>query len=184
MKKSKLIKENFDLYERLKVAKQRTADLEKDLKTVKSELEVLKAENARLADELKAKNDRPTEDIKGIEAVILPESEPGTVLPKPVTAPLDADIADVPLKDDMQYAADIIGDIVIESAKFSNRLTENGNSQHIELVNLVLGKTEVSKADILAIIREDIPLIVKKQKIDAVKASTIEYFESVMGQIS
>ena len=137
-------------------------------------MEVLKAENARLADELKAKNDRPTEDIKGIEAV----------LPKPVTAPLDADIADVPLKEDMQYAADIIGDIVIESAKFSNRLTENGNSQHIELVNLVLGKTEVSKADILAIIREDIPLVVKKQKIDVVKASTIEYFESVMGQIS
>ncbi|MBO4734338.1 MAG: hypothetical protein J5662_07670, partial [Clostridia bacterium] len=62
--------------------------------------------------------------------------------------------------------------------------TAGGNTEHRELVNLLLGKTEVAKAEILAIVSEGGDFEAKKEKIDAVKEETLDYFSSVLGQVN
>ena len=50
----------------------------------------------------------------------------------------------------MEYGAKVIGQIVVSAAEYSNKLTIGSNSSQKELVNLILGKTEVAKSEILA----------------------------------
>ena len=52
-----------------------------------------------------------------------------------------------------------------------------------ELVNLILGKTEIAKAEILSAIDNDDSFEVKCAKIDQIAAVTKEYFESILAQI-
>ena len=71
---------------------------------------------------------------------------------------------------------------MVLATKHSNELTEGGDNTFRELVNLILGRTEVAKADILNIVSSEDGIAVKTAKIDAVKAETEEYFKSVMAQ--
>ena len=87
------------------------------------------------------------------------------------------------LKPEVEYGAKIIGEIVVCAAKYSNTLALGGDEAHRELVNLILGKTEVAKAEILEIVSCDDGLEVKCAKIDTVSAQAKEYFESVMAQL-
>lgn len=88
------------------------------------------------------------------------------------------------LKPDVEYASEVIGKLVLESASGSSALTAGGSTEHRELVNLLLGKTEVAKAEILSIVSETGSFDEKKAKIDAVRDETIDYFSSVLAQIN
>ena len=212
MRKSELLKQNGELYHQLDEALKLLKEYEKQLEKANRELEIEKNNNAQLKAKPEGlSNDilqqTPPEDAEDIQEqwqpgpidylpLQMPSNEAENEQPAPVyfnpespRAPEGFGLLDkeeknseIILEEDMQYAADTIGKLVIESAKFSNTLTEGGNTAYIELVNLILGKTEVSKSEILTIAKQELPLEVKKQKIDAVKASTIEYFESVMAQ--
>ena len=57
---------------------------------------------------------------------------------------------------------------------------ETENSK--ELLNLILGRTEVAKAEILKTVSSDIAFDEKKAKIDAEYESAKDYFESVIRQ--
>ena len=72
----------------------------------------------------------------------------------------------------------------MESANGSNSLTNGGNTEHRELVNLLLGKTEVAKAEILAVVNGEGSFEDKKIKIDAVADETLDYFSSVLAQVN
>ena len=106
------------------------------------------------------------------------------------------EVADTPLKKleekvvsgaklnpDVEYASEVIGKLVLESVNGSNTLTAGGNAANRELVNLLLGKTEVAKAEILEIVSLQGDFDEKKAKIDAIKDETLDYFKSVLGQI-
>ncbi len=80
------------------------------------------------------------------------------------------------------YASAAIGEIVVESVRCSNKLTENGETRYRELVNLILGRSEVSKADILEIVKSDMDIDEKNHRIDMVKLDAKEYFRSVLAQ--
>ncbi len=94
----------------------------------------------------------------------------------------DVDIALTQLDGIVDYGAEIIGRLVVEAAKYSNQLTADGNTKYMELVNLLLGKTEVAKADILSITSALISDNDKKNAINTVFDDTLEYFQSVMAQ--
>ncbi|MBO7368827.1 MAG: hypothetical protein J6U25_00895 [Clostridia bacterium] len=93
-------------------------------------------------------------------------------------------ISGASLKPDVEYASEVIGKLVLESANGSNMLTAGGGTEHRELVNLLLGKTEVAKAEILSIVSETGDFEDKKVKIDAVKDEALDYFSSVLGQVN
>lgn len=88
------------------------------------------------------------------------------------------------LNPDVEYASEAIGKLVLESAIGSNTLTAGGNTEHRELVNLLLGKTEVAKAEILGVLSEDIGIDGKKAKIDTLRDEALDYFASVLAQVS
>ena len=92
-------------------------------------------------------------------------------------------ISSASLKPDMEYGAKVIGQIVVSAAEYSNKLTIGSNSSQKELVNLILGKTEVAKSEILSVIQTDDAFEVKSSKIDQIALVTKEYFESVLAQI-
>ena len=82
----------------------------------------------------------------------------------------------------MEYGAVIIGKITVESAKCCDVITKNGGNDVKELLSLVMGKSELSKAEILNIAMSEDEDAVKKEKIDAELLETTDYFKSVSEQ--
>ena len=85
--------------------------------------------------------------------------------------------------DEEKYGASSIGKIVIKATACCNKLTSaNDGYDPKELVNLILGRTEVAKAEILRIVNSDLEAERKSELIDDCKKSAEDYFESVMAQ--
>ncbi|MBR5472969.1 MAG: hypothetical protein IKU82_03170 [Clostridia bacterium] len=160
MRKSKLIEQNMALFE--------------DLQKTQRELNELKRLLSKNADEIKSLREQLDKANETKEEVT--PTEPMRRLEEKV-------IMGATLKPDMEYGAQVIGKIVISAAEYSNKLTIGGDDSHKELVNLILGKTEVAKAEILSVTESDDSFDVKCAKIDQISAVTKEYFESVLAQI-
>jgi NAD(P)-dependent dehydrogenase (short-subunit alcohol dehydrogenase family) len=90
---------------------------------------------------------------------------------------------EINLPDDTAYGAKIIGKIVLSAAEYCNSLTTTPTAQNTkELVNLILGRSEVAKAEILKIVAADAD---RQSKILAMESELKEcedYFKSVMAQ--
>jgi len=154
MRKSKIIKENLSLFGQIN-------ELREEIESLKKEITARDFEISRLNKQIsEEKTEEVSAPLKEIEKKVI-KSE---------------------VSEDVNYGSTVIGEIVVESANFSNILTSNGETRYIELVNLILGKAEVAKADILSVVSENISLEMKKVKIDEIKKATTEYFESVMAQ--
>lgn len=83
-----------------------------------------------------------------------------------------------------EYGAHSIGKIVISAAKHCNALTDSAEGvAKKELVNLILGRTEVAKAEILKIVECDCEIGNKKEMIDSEEKSAEDYFVSIRAQI-
>lgn len=158
MRKKDLLIQNESLFDRLNNAKQENNSLKKQIKSLENELEELKQKLKELAEpEIKPQEDTP---LKHVEEKVLKKE----------------------LSADFDYASKIIGEIVVSSAKYSNQLTLNGNTEHKELVNLILGKCEIAKGEILSAVSSECDNDTKIQLIDSIKRETEEYFLSVMAQ--
>jgi len=154
MRKSKIIKENLVLFNQIN-------ELREEIESLKVKLQEKDKEINRLNNEASSnKANKASAPLKEIEKKVMRIDTP----------------------DDVSYGSTVIGQIVVDSANYSNILTSNGETKYIELVNLILGKAEVAKSDILSVVSEDIPIEIKKEKIQSIKKATSEYFESVMAQ--
>ena len=111
------------------------------------------------------------------------EIEPQMAADTPLKKLEEKVVSSAKLKPDTEYASEVIGKLVLESANGSNTLTAGGNTENRELVNLLLGKTEVAKAEILEIVSSPGDLDEKKAKIDSVRDEALDYFKSVLCQI-
>ena len=132
------------------------------------QIEALRSENAAHIEKIK-ELEKAVEDLKQeLSREKKPATEPLKKLEKKVVG----------------NASEVIGKLVIESAAGSNLLTAGGNTGHRELVNLLLGKTEVAKAEILAIVTDVGDFEEKKARIDAVSDETIDYFRSILAQVN
>lgn len=162
MRKSKLIEQNLSLFEELQKTKHELNEVKRLLSKSADEIESLK---------------KQINNFKKVET----EQE------KTVTEPLrrleEKVITGATIKPDMEYASKVIGKIVVCAAEYSNKLTIGGDDSKKELVNLILGKTELAKSEILTIIESTDTFDTKCAKIDQVAAVSKEYFGSVAAQI-
>ena len=159
MRKKKLIELNHQLFENIEQLKSAAEEIQKENARLKKEIEELTQEN----EALKIKN-ASSEPLKRLEEKVAANQ---AVLPE-----------------DSEYGAAIIGKTVVSAAKHCNKLStlhENPNTK--ELINLILGRTEVAKAEILKIISSDNELDLKKRLIDNEHFAAEEYFQSVLAQI-
>lgn len=160
MRKKKLIEENLSLFENLQKTRLELNELKRLLSKNAQEISDLKTQ-------LQQKNEPKTE---------VSVTEPMRRLEEKV-------ITNATLKPDMEYGAKIIGNIVVSAAEYSNKLTIGGDDSKKELVNLILGKTEIAKAEILAVIESGDSFEIKCEKIDQIALVAKEYFENVLAQI-
>ena len=160
MRKKKLIEQNLSLFEQLQKTQGEIVELKRMLTKSADEISVLKAKIAE--NKVEEKPQAVTEPMRRLEEKV---------------------IANATLKPDMEYGALVIGKIVVAAAEYSNKLTIGGDESKKELVNLILGKTEVAKAEILSVIETDDSFDVKCTKMDQIATLAKEYFESVIVQI-
>ena len=85
---------------------------------------------------------------------------------------------------EFEYAASVIGKTVVEATKTCNDITINIDEEDTrELVNLVLGRTEVLKAEILKILNSDNDFEAKKDLMKKEQAEAYDYFNSIKAQL-
>lgn len=156
MRKKAIMAQNLSLFEQLEKLRGECALKDKKIKSLEEKIRSLSEKK----DTPSEKNDTP---LKKLEEKVINSAS---------------------LKPDVEYASEVIGKLVLESANGSNTLTSDGNPERRELVNLLLGKTEVAKAEILSVVSEDGDFEDKKAKIDAVRDEALDYFSSVLGQIN
>lgn len=105
-----------------------------------------------------------------------------TVVSAPLKA-LEEKVLNSAVNRETEYGASVIGEIVVSAAKNCNRLTSEPSAEKRELVNLILGRTEVAKAEILKIVSAEDTFESKKNSIIREKTAAEDYFQSVMAQI-
>lgn len=89
------------------------------------------------------------------------------------------------MPEDFNFAAAVIGKTVIEATKVCNQLSSNHSNTDVkELVNLVLGRTEVLKAEVLKILALSESLEQKKDLMQKEQCAAFDYFDSIKAQIS
>lgn len=158
MRKKVLIEQNLALFEQLQKAQFEVNSLKRAIDSYDEKIVKLESE----LEELRRTENVHTEPLKKLEEKV---------------------VANANLKPDVEYGAKIIGEIVVSAANYSNKLTADGQSAYRELVNLILGKTEVAKSEILNIVSGEAALETKQSLIDSIRADAEEYFKSVMAQI-
>lgn len=157
MRKSELLKLNNELYEKSENYKFLYEELKKENHKLSEENKKLKINN----EELLAK-EKATAPLKELEEKIKNQAK---------------------LTEEAKYGAATIGKIVIKAATCCNILTSADDGYDPkELVNLILGRTEVAKAEILRAVEADMSLDSKYSLIDSCKKSAEDYFDSVMAQ--
>ncbi|MBR6743568.1 MAG: hypothetical protein IKL94_03660 [Clostridia bacterium] len=83
----------------------------------------------------------------------------------------------------MEFGAEIIGKIVIESAKYADLVAASVSPDKKELLNLIMGKSEVCKAEILNIVTGSASNETKISLINSQLSEAVDYFKSVAAQI-
>ena len=159
MRKKELLTQNTQLFDKISEAQLQISSLKKEIENRDTEIEELKKEIETLNAKINA-----SEPLKTLEKKVIKQS---TVSP------------------DVDYGAAVIGKTVIEATKCCNSVTESGNPElSKELVNLILGRTEVAKSEILSIVSSEESLDTKKQKIDSQYENAVDYFISVTAQLT
>ncbi len=83
----------------------------------------------------------------------------------------------------MEFGAEIIGKIVIESAKYADLVAASTAANKKELLNLIMGKSEICKAEILNVVTSNAETDAKISLINAELSEATDYFKSVLAQI-
>lgn len=156
MRKNELIKLNNELFLNAEKYKAECDKLKNELKDKEMEIERLK-----LSLEAFEKKEKEPSPIKDLEQKIIKQAS---------------------LSEEAKYGAAAIGKIVIKATSCCNSLTAAVNEDNKELVNLILGRTEVAKAEILKAVDTEMSLESKFSLIDTCRTSAEDYFLSVMAQ--
>lgn len=157
LRRKNLIVQNTELFNQLKIAELNVEHLKGELEEKDKQINELKQEIERLLAKINA-----TKPLQELEAKITRQAN---------------------IEKDVEYGAAVIGKTVVEAAKFCNQLTSSNSGEDVkELVNLILGRTEVAKAEILKIVSSQAELETKKQAIDQQYEKAVAYFSDIMAQ--
>lgn len=157
-----LIKQNRELFDKLQIANLNCRRLTEENVALKEKIQFLTEQLA---------NKKEEAVIKAEEAVVTDEVVTETVEREAVE-----------LSPEIEYGSKIIGEIVMSATYHSNLLGTAGKDNLKELLNLILGRTEVAKSQILNIVSSDVSIENKMQMIDSERDDAIEYFKSIMEQ--
>lgn len=157
MRKNDILQANNELFGRNEELLSVIEELKRETEALRKELASVTAEKSRLEAKLNA-----TEPLKALEEKMT---------------------AKVAVSKETEYGAEAIGRIVVKAAKCCNSLTASAKGEITkEQINLILGRTEVAKSEILKEVTADTDLEDKKIAIDALEKSAEDYFGSVMAQ--
>lgn len=158
MRKKELLLQNTKLFDEVTALELTVTELKGELSRKEQEIAELK----KIIEELEA-DKNASEPLKELEEKV---------------------IAQVELEADVDYGATVIGKTVVEATKCCNSITLSATGDSAkELVNLILGRTEVAKAEILKVVSSDLDNEEKVKNIDAQYELAVDYFKSVMAQI-
>lgn len=90
---------------------------------------------------------------------------------------------EISLDSAMEYGAKIIGNIIVESAKYTDMITAKPCENTKDLINLIMGKSEICKSEILTIALGELDYQTKCGLMDSQLTDAIDYFKSVLAQI-
>lgn len=173
--------------------------LRQELHKARLAVDELKEENSALADE----NENLSDELRSLKKQIadmeahlqyINESEcvsadgvpdPGNVTKEELvhSCPEDQITNEINLPDEVEYGSDIIGKIVLLAAEYCGSLSaESSGIDTKELINLILGRTEVAKAEILKITGMKTDSQSKTAAMDKELRDAEDYFKSVVAQ--
>lgn len=163
------------------------------MNSLQRQLNSVKTENKELRDRVTALENAAKEPVKTqTEPAVIPEIAKGFTVdenaldePETVEEAPEITVNAVPLKDSVvEYAAVAIGKVVQESIKYANLISTSTSPNKKEVLNLIMGKAEVAKAEIFAITEGLLSDENKKELIDAQCAEALDYFKSAYAQIA
>lgn len=157
MRKKEILKTNNELFARNEELLGKIEDLKSEISDLKEQITSLSAEKDKIEAKLNA-----TKPLKTLEEKITSRAA---------------------ISKETEYGAEVIGRIVVKAAKYCNSLTASGNSEITkEQINLILGRTEVAKSEILKVIENNSSLDEKKTAVNSLEQETYDYFQSIMAQ--
>ena len=172
-----------------RVEEKEEVTIEQPLEEVEESKDLEAEEIEVLSEEDEEKTEEPLEDVietkvelKEIKEETIETTVEDTSAKKPLKIlPMGEEVV---LPDSiMEFGAEIIGKIVIESAKYADLVTASTTLNKKELLNLIMGKSEVCKAEILNIVTSGATTDAKISLINAELSEATDYFKSVVAQI-
>lgn len=168
VRKKDLFEQNTVLFNRLQSV---TAELEKYKKLYDENIKEINALRRELANiEIEKAKDDDLTNAESVLKEVVPEQQSNT-------------LADVVIDGSMEYGAKIIGKIILEGTRISNDVAQSPNEYSKDIINLVLGKTEVCKSQIYDICKGDFAEDIMRQKVDEVYKDAVDYFNSLNNQV-
>lgn len=179
VKKKELFEQNTVLYNRLQTVTEQLKKYKElynknteEINALREEVDSLRAALAEKESKTLAEQPVTTEETD----FTVEDAKPSSAENKPI--PLD-----VELEDASSYGAQIIGKIVLEGTKVSNCVAEKQSDLSVDIINLILGKTEVCKAKIYDVCHSDLDNAAKMQMLDEIFNECVDYFSSLKNQI-
>lgn len=179
MNKNLLIKQNNELFSRINLLKNNNSALNSKVAQLTAEVEAYKQKIASLENELQLLK---TEKSKPITALEIEEITEISDAPETTQKEDATEKEKVELPAEFNFASGIIGNIVIKAASTIEKINESSNDNKKELINLILGRTEIAKAEILSIISSDVSFESKQELINTQFDDANEYFKSILEQ--
>ncbi len=174
MNKNLLIKQNNELFSKIQLLKKQNS-------TLLSQLEQQNAATAACLKQIEELKDELESIKSAIPLNVAQNTEDDAVVAEEITPEVteNSESDEFVLPDKFNVASDVIGDIVIKAARYIDELTASDNPNKKELVNLILGRTEIAKAEILAIVSSDAEIEVQKQLLSVQYDEALSYFKSI-----
>ncbi len=162
----------------------KTVELIDELNSLQHKIDALKRENAELKEKITELENQKTlcaaetapQEEEGGFTVYNEEIREEAVPAEPIELPTENDV--------IEYGAIAIGRVVQESVKYANLISESNSENRKELLNLIMGMAEVTKAEIFSITDGEMAFELKKELIDTQCDEAIDYFKSAYGQIT
>jgi len=181
-------------YSALEASQKRIKELTESNEQLAAEAEALRANNAKLCEgmeairEAEAAAEAVAEDIAPAEMLAAeeqPEGEESVTVAAEPAAPVKAakEKKEVKVSEIEKFGASVIGGVVVEATRIIGDLAARSGPNTKDTLTLVLGRTEVLKSEVLAVVRDEaLEDDEKKQRIIACREQAMEYLASAAAQ--
>lgn len=186
----KLLNDYRVCYTALESSQKRIKELAEGQAAVAAENNTLKSNNARLCEENEKLRQEKGEAVAALVVSAAPaaaetKEDIPSYYPKKQdnVAATNATKPKISLSEIEKYGSSVIGSVVVEATRIIGTLAGKTTPNAKDTLSLVLGRTEVLKSEVLAIVRDEtLTDDVKKECIEKSKEQAMEYLASVEAQ--